>query len=49
MIGTLALGKKSGFVVIDGNPHLSDPYAMHRIEINLTVSNGPLAYDKNDQ
>ena len=49
MIGTVELRKKSGLVVIDGNLHLSDPCAMHSVEINLTVSNGRLAYDKNDQ
>ena len=49
MISTLELGKKSDLVVLDGNIYLSDPYAINSIEVNLTVSNGRLAYDKNGQ
>ena len=48
MIGTLEPGKKSDLVVLDVNPYLSDPHAIHSIEVDLTVSNGQLACDKND-
>ena len=49
IIGTLEPGKKADLVVLDRDPYLSDSYAIHRIEVELTVSNGRLVYEKNKQ
>ena len=48
MIGTLEPGKKADLVVLDRDPYLSDSYAIHKIEVDLTVSNGRLVYEKNE-
>ena len=31
--------------MLDRDPYLSDPHAIHRIEVDLTVSNGRLVYE----
>ena len=46
IIGTLEPGKKADLVVLDRDPYLSDPYAIHSIEVDLIVYNGRLVYEK---
>ena len=48
-IGTLEPGKKPNLGVLDRDPYLSDTYATHSIEVDLTMSNGRLVYHKNKQ
>lgn len=49
IIGTLEAGNKADLVVLDRDPYLSDPCAIHSIEVDLTVSSGRLVYEKNKQ
>ena len=46
IIGTLERGKKADLVVLDKDPYLTDPYQIHDIGIDVTMSNGRLVYLK---
>lgn len=46
IIGTLEPGKKADLVVLDKDPYLTDPYQIHDIGIDVTMSNGRLVYLK---
>jgi predicted amidohydrolase YtcJ len=46
IIGTLEPGKKADLVVLDKDPYLADPYHIHDIGIDVTMSNGRLVYLK---
>ena len=44
--GTLEPGKKADLVVLDKDPYLTDPYQIHDIGLDVTMSNGRLVYLK---
>jgi predicted amidohydrolase YtcJ len=46
IIGTLEPGKKADLVVLDKDPYLTDPYQIHDIGLDVTMSNGRLVYLK---
>ncbi|MDG2461028.1 MAG: amidohydrolase [Luminiphilus sp.] len=45
-IGTLEVGKLADIVVLDRDPYLSDPYALHRVLVDHTFSNGRLVFSR---
>lgn len=45
-IGTLEAGKKADLVVLESDPYTSDPYNIHAIEVDLTISNGRIVFER---
>ena len=43
-IGTLEVGKLADIVVLDRDPYTADPYAIHKIKVDYTFSDGRLVY-----
>ncbi|MBL6821719.1 MAG: amidohydrolase [Luminiphilus sp.] len=43
-IGTLEGGKLADIVVLDRDPYTADPYAIHKIKVDYTFSDGRLVY-----
>ena len=45
-IGTLEAGKKADLVVLESDPYTSDPYNIHAIKVDLTISNGRIVFER---
>jgi predicted amidohydrolase YtcJ len=45
-IGTLEVGKLADIVVLDRDPYISDPYAIHTIKVDYTFSDGKLVFSR---
>ena len=45
-IGSLEAGKKADLVVLESDPYTSDPYSIHTIAVDLTVSNGRIVFER---
>ena len=45
-IGTLEAGKKADLVVLESDPYTVDPYSIHAISVDLTISNGRVVFDR---
>ncbi|MBR9796637.1 MAG: amidohydrolase family protein, partial [Gammaproteobacteria bacterium] len=45
-IGTLEVGKLADIVVLDRDPYVSDPYAIHTIKVDYTFSDGRLVFTR---
>ena len=45
-IGTLEVGKKADLVVLTADPYVTKPHEIHKINVELTLSNGRLVYER---
>ena len=45
-IGTLEVGKLADLVVLDRDPYTSDPYQIHTIKVDYTLSNGRAVFSR---
>ena len=45
-IGSLEVGKKADLVVLESDPYTADPYSIHAIEVDLTISNGRVVFER---
>ena len=45
-IGTLEVGKKADLVVLAADPYVTKPHEIHKINVELTLSNGRLLYER---
>ncbi|MDA0892532.1 MAG: amidohydrolase family protein [Proteobacteria bacterium] len=45
-IGTLEVGKKADLVVLAADPYVTKPHEIHKINVELTLSNGRLVYER---
>ena len=45
-IGSLEAGKKADLVVLESDPYTADPYSIHAIEVDLTISNGRVVFER---
>ena len=43
-IGTLEVGKQADLVILDADPYTTDPYTIHAIRVDLTLSNGRVVH-----
>ena len=47
-IGTLEAGKKADLVVLESDPYTVDPYSIHAIDVDLTISNGRIVFARDN-
>ena len=45
-IGSLEAGKKADLVVLESDPYTADPYSIHAIAVDLTISNGRIVFER---
>ena len=45
-IGSLEAGKKADLVVLESDPYTADPYSIHAISVDLTISNGRVVFER---
>lgn len=45
-IGSLEVGKKADLVVLESDPYTIDPYGIHAIGVDLTISNGRVVFER---
>jgi predicted amidohydrolase YtcJ len=45
-IGSLEAGKKADLVVLESDPYTADPYSIHAISVDLTISNGRIVFER---
>jgi hypothetical protein len=45
-IGSLEIGKKADFIILDRNPFKTNPKEIHTIQVKTTIMNGKIVYDK---
>jgi predicted amidohydrolase YtcJ len=45
-IGTLEVGKKADLVILAGDPYVTKPHEIHKINVELTLSNGRFVYER---
>jgi hypothetical protein len=45
-IGSLEVGKKADLVVLESDPYTADPYSIHAIDVDLTISNGRIVFSR---
>ena len=45
-IGSLEAGKKADLVVLESDPYTEDPYSIHAISVDLTISNGRIVFER---
>ena len=43
-IGSLEVGKKADLVVLESDPYTVDPYSIHAIDVDFTISNGRVVF-----
>ncbi|MEL0153864.1 MAG: amidohydrolase family protein [Halieaceae bacterium] len=45
-MGSLEAGKKADLVVLESDPYTVDPYSIHAISVDLTISNGRIVFER---